>query len=444
MSPNEKKATSWLNARLPIGPLLSSFLDEVIPGGASWAYVFGSICLTLLGVQFLTGVTLAFFYVPSPDHALASITYLHDEVPFGRIILGLHHWSANIFIGVIGLHVLQTFLWGAYKRPREFVWWSGIGLLLLVQGFHFTGYTLPWDQQGYWATEVGTSIAGSAPVIGSYIQKVMRGGEDLGALTLTRFYALHVVILPTIVVALALFHLLCLRLSGPAGSWRSRKTEADAAPNFYPDQMLKDAIAITLVLSCILLLSVFAYSPPTSPADPTDTSVLPRPEWNFLFLFQLLRYFPGVLEWVGATVVPGALVALLFALPFLDRTEERNPWRRQATIVSGFGVLVMIGLLTALAVWSDRATVAYMLHPAVRAGAQVYTENDCASCHKIRGEGNSSGPDLSFIGKARQMTWMRQYIRDPDSLNPDSTMPPFKSLTEEELDHLVAYLESLQ
>jgi ubiquinol-cytochrome c reductase cytochrome b subunit len=121
--------------------------------------------------------------------------------------------------------------------------------------------------------------------------------------------------------------------------------------------MLRDAIAITLVMGFVLLLAVFAYSPPTSPADPTDTSVLPRPEWNFLFLFQLLRYFPGALEWVGATVVPGALVALLFMLPFLDRAEEQNPWRRQVTVVSGFSVIGVIGLLTALAVWSDRATL---------------------------------------------------------------------------------------
>lgn len=429
--------------RLPLGRLFHSFLEERIPGGASWAYVFGSICLALLGVQFLTGIALAFFYVPSPDHALISIRYVADEIPLGRLVLGLHHWSANIFVGVIGVHLLQTFLWGAYKRPRELVWWSGIGLLLLVQAFHFTGFTLPWDQKGYWATEVGTSIAGSVPVMGAYVLKLMRGGEELGAVTLTHFYAIHIAILPGIIVALAIAHLVCLRIAGPAGSWRSIATPA--TPNFYPQQVLKDAIAITLVVSFIFLLAYFAYSPPTTVADPTDTSVLPRPEWNFLFLFQLLRYFPGALEWVGATVVPGALVVLLFLLPFLDWQEERSPFHRRATIAAGFGIIAGIGLLTALAVFSDRAAVAYWLNPTVRTGAQLYAENDCASCHKIRGEGSgSSGPDLSFIGNVREIEWMKQYIRDPDSLNADTTMPPFKRLSEAELDQLATYLKSLQ
>jgi ubiquinol-cytochrome c reductase cytochrome b subunit len=398
----------------------------------------------LLGVQFLTGIALAFFYVPSPDHALASITYIHDVIPLGRIVLGMHHWSANIFVGVIGLHVLQTFLWGAYKRPRELVWWSGIGLLLLIQGFHFTGFTLPWDQKGYWATEVGTSIAGSVPLIGGYILKAMRGGDELGAITLTHFYAIHVVLLPAIVVALVGLHLVCLRLVGPAGAWRSSKVKAQPTPNFYPDQVLKDAIAATLVVGFILALALFAYAPPNNPADPTDTSVIPRPEWNFLFLFQLLRYFPGALEWIGATVVPGLLVTALFLLPFIDNSAERSPFHRRATVLSGLGVLAGIGLLTALAVFSDKATVAYFLNSSVRAGVRVYAENDCASCHKIRGEGAGSGPDLSFIGNAREIEWMKQYLRDPDSLNTDATMPPFKRLSPEELDQLAIYLKSLQ
>jgi ubiquinol-cytochrome c reductase cytochrome b subunit len=430
--------------RFPLRQLWETLLNESIPGGASWAYVFGSICLALLGVQFLTGIGLAFFYVPSPDHALTSITYIANDIPFGRIVLGLHHWSANIFVGVIALHMLQTFLWAAYKRPREFVWWSGIGLLLLVQAFHFTGFTLPWDQKGYWATEVGTAIAGSVPGVGPYILKVMRGGEELGALTLTHFYAIHVVILPGAIVALTIFHLISLRLAGPAGSWRTSHSTETHTSDFYPGQVLKDAIAITLVVSFIFALAAFSYTPPTSPADPTDTSVLPRPEWNFLFLFQLLRYFPGALEWVGATLVPGALVTVLFLLPFLDRGAVRSPRQRRGIVVAGLGVLGGIGALTALAAFSDRAAVAYLLNPAVRAGALIYAENDCASCHKIRGEGSASGPDLSFIGKTREVEWMKQYIHNPDSLNPDSTMPPFKGLTEEELDQLTVYLKSLQ
>jgi mono/diheme cytochrome c family protein len=151
------------------------------------------------------------------------------------------------------------------------------------------------------------------------------------------------------------------------------------------------------------------------------------------------------LEWIGATMVPGALVTLLVLLPFLDWREERSPFRRLATVASGLGVIAGIGLLTALAVLSDRAAVAYWRSPTVRAGAQVYAENDCASCHKIRGEGSGSGgPDLSFIGNVREVEWMKQYIRDPDSLNPNTTMPPFKRLSAAEVDQLATYLKSLQ
>jgi ubiquinol-cytochrome c reductase cytochrome b subunit len=207
----------WIETRLPVRRLWQGFLRESIPGGARWAYVFGSLCLALLGVQLLTGVALVCFYVPSPDHALASLTYLAGDIPWGRVVLGLHHWSANLLVGVIGLHLLQTFLWGAYKRPRELVWWSGIGLLLLVQAFHFTGFALPWDQAAYWATEVGTSIVGTIPAVGPYLLKILRGGEEVGAITLTHFYALHIVVLPGIVAVLVILHLICLRLVGPGG-----------------------------------------------------------------------------------------------------------------------------------------------------------------------------------------------------------------------------------
>ncbi len=196
MTIHTPRDSGWLDARLPVRSVWMSFLAERIPGGARWAYVFGSLCLVLLAVQILTGVAIAFFYVPAPNAALASITYFSTAVPFGRIVLGIHHWSANIFVGVVLLHVAQTFVYGAYKKPRELVWLSGVVLLLLVQGFHFTGFVLPWDQKGYWATEVGASIMKATPLVGDLLMRVMCGGEELGALTLSHFYAVHVLLLP--------------------------------------------------------------------------------------------------------------------------------------------------------------------------------------------------------------------------------------------------------
>jgi ubiquinol-cytochrome c reductase cytochrome b subunit len=435
--------SSWLAARLPVGNLWSTFLAERIPGGARWAYVFGSLCLALLAVQFLTGVTIALFYVPEPDAALASISYLSSDIACGRIVLGIHHWSANIFVGVVLLHVAQTFLYGAYKKPRELVWLSGVALLLLVQGFHFTGFVLPWDQRGYWATEVGTAIISTTPLVGNLLMRVIRGGEELGALTLSHFYAVHVLILPAAVILFAVLHLACLRWVGPAGSWRPARPAAERK-QFFPHQVLKDAIAIALVLAFIVGLAIFDYAPPATVADPTEASFLPRPEWNFLFLYQLQRYFPGSLEWLGTMVVPGLLVLFLIAVPFLDRRSERSPLRRFGVVFGGVTVASLVAVLTALAVASDPATWAYVTRPTVREGARLYAENDCATCHKVRGEGASSGPDLSFIGQAREIDWLRTYVRDPDSLNPATTMPPYKSLSEEEINAIAVYLKSLR
>lgn len=422
--------------------MLSTFLQEPIPGGARWTYVFGSLCLVLFGVQLATGIVLGFFYAPSPDHALDSITYTYNEVPFGRVVLGIHHWSANIFIVMIGLHMLQTFLWAAYKRPRELVWWSGVGLLLLVLGFHFTGFTLPWDQKGYWATEVGTSLVGTVPLVGDFAMKVLRGGSELGAVTLTHFYAIHVLLLPALVGGAVLLHLVFLRSVGPAGAWAPEQP-AHESSSFYPDQVFKDAIAIVLVLVLIVVLALFAYEPPTEPADSTDTTFLPRPEWNFLFLFQLLRYFKGSWEWVGTTILPVGLVLLLVLVPFLDRSKEQNPARRRVVVFSGLGMVAGILFLTALAVVTAPPTAARITDPTIRAGAKVFAANDCASCHKVHGQGGATGPDLSFAGSARETQWLKTYVRDPEKLNPESTMPPFR-LTEEELDRLAAYLKSLQ
>lgn len=434
---------AWLDARLPVRRFVADFLAERIPGGARWAYVFGSTCLALLVVQFVTGVAIAMFYVPAPNAALASITYLSTHVACGRVVLGIHHWSANILVGVILVHMAQTFLYGAYKKPRELVWLSGVFLLLLVQGFHFTGFALPWDQKGYWATEVGTSIMRSTPLVGDLVLRVVRGGEELGALTLSHFFAVHVLVLPALVVLFAVFHLVALRWAGPAGSWHP-PTVASAEKRFFPDQVFKDAVGVTLVLAVILVLAVFEYAPPAYVADPADPSVVPRPEWNFLFLFQIQHYFPGSLEWVGTMVVPGALVAFLLAVPFLDRRRERHPQRRRGMVMAGAAVALSIALLTIRAVASDPATWAYVTRPQVRTGARLYAENECASCHRIRGEGAPSGPDLSFIGQARTLDWLRTYVRDPDRLNPAAAMPPHKGLSDNELDAIAAYLHSLR
>ena len=207
----------WLDSRLKLASLERTLLDEPIPGGASWIYVFGSATLFLFILQAVTGMFLAVYYAPTPDHAYDSVQYIEQQVSFGWFVRGLHHWGASGMVIAVGLHMLQVFLYGAFKPPREMMWMVGVVLFLLVMGFAFTGYLLPWDQTAYWATQVGINMVGTVPLVGDFLVRVMRGGEMLGALTLSRFFAVHVLFLPALIVTGIVVHLFILRRVGPAG-----------------------------------------------------------------------------------------------------------------------------------------------------------------------------------------------------------------------------------
>ncbi|RQW83271.1 MAG: cytochrome bc complex cytochrome b subunit, partial [Geobacter sp.] len=187
---------NWFNERWPFSELIRIGLDEEIPGGSSYAYVFGSLLLFTFSLQAVTGVWQLFYYVPSVQHAYDSLNYLRTEITFGWLIHGLHYWGANAMIILLLCHAVQVFTWGAYKRPRELTWLAGLGLFLVTLAMSFTGSPLPWDEQGYWATVVGTSIAGTVPFVGNLIKLLMRGGQEMGQLALSRMFVLHVAIFP--------------------------------------------------------------------------------------------------------------------------------------------------------------------------------------------------------------------------------------------------------
>jgi len=233
----------WLDSRLRLKPIGKTLLDEPIPGGASWNYVFGSATLFLFVLQAVTGMFLTMYYVPSTDHAYDTVQYIQHEVMFGWFVRGLHHWGASAIMLAIGLHMLQVFFDGAYKPPRELMWMVGIVLFLLMLGFGFTGYLLPWDQNAYWATQVGINMAGRVPIVGDLMVKVLRGGETLGALTLSRFFALHVLFLPSMIIFGIMLHLFILRRVGPAGPWDEKKAK-EGSETFYPRQVYMDAVVM--------------------------------------------------------------------------------------------------------------------------------------------------------------------------------------------------------
>ncbi len=201
-----KKVYEWLDERLDFDGLYKGLLDRPEPEG-NWWNTLGSASLFLFVMQGLTGIFLTVYYTPSPDHAYDSIQYIMNDLAFGWLIRGIHHWGASLMVLVVFIHMVRVFVTASFKYPRELTWLIGVGLLLLTVGMGFTGYLLPWHQQAYWATTVGTRIAGSVPFIGDFILKVLRGGPDLSALTLQRFFSAHIWMLPGLLAALIGVHL---------------------------------------------------------------------------------------------------------------------------------------------------------------------------------------------------------------------------------------------
>jgi quinol-cytochrome oxidoreductase complex cytochrome b subunit len=197
---------TWLDERIGWRNVWDAIFLRKIPK-VNWLYTLGSASLFVAINQIVTGILLTIYYVPTPDHAYDSIQYITSEVPAGWLIRGLHHWGASAMVVLVGLHMLRVIFHGAYKYPREMTWFSGVLLLLITIGFGFTGYLLPWDQKAYWATTVGTRIAGSAPFVGDWVLRIIRGGEDLSAITLARFFGVHVWALPALLLLLVSFHL---------------------------------------------------------------------------------------------------------------------------------------------------------------------------------------------------------------------------------------------
>lgn len=435
------KLHEWLDRRLKLKPLEHTLLDEPIPGGASWIYVFGSAALFLFLLQAVTGMFLAIYYVPAPDHAYDTVQFIQHEVPLGWFVRGLHHWGASAIMVAVGLHLLQVYLYGAYKPPREPMWMVGVVLLLLMLTFGFTGYLLPWDQNGYWATQVGTNMASTVPFIGGFLVKLLRGGDTLGALTLSRFFALHVLFLPALMIIGIGIHLFILRRVGPAGPWDLEQGR-QRRETFWPRQVYMDAVVMLIVFLIVAGLAFTVEFRLADRADPTDNTFTPVPEWYFLFFYELLKLVPGPLEPLATWILPVMLIAALFLLPFIDRNPERRPTGRPVAIASGG--MFLAAVLTLLGISLVNLYSQPRMDPSVARGKRLFAEHHCAACHRIHGEGGRVGPDLSYVGDRRpERSWHIRHYRDPQSVSPGSPMPAFK-LPKEDLNDLASYMLSLK
>lgn len=335
----------WIDARWPLSSLVRLSIEEEIPGGARFVYTLGSAVLIVFMLQAVTGIMQLFFYVPATDHAYDSISYLRTRVPFGWLIHGLHYWGAQLMVILVLLHMSRVFLWGAYKKPRELTWLAGLTLFLVTMGFSFTGSPILWDQRGYWIGEVSTSVPSTAPVLGDFIKRFMRGGEEMGQLALSRLFTLHTSVLPPALMALFALHIIAMRRFGSAGPWKEEEREPKGP--FWPDQVFKDAVAGTTIFLLLIFLTVFFPPGYSGLADPLDISFIPKPDWNFLFLYESLKYFQGPLEPIGTVGVPTLLILVLVLLPFVDRNPERNPLKRPFVMTCA---LILAALVVGLSI----------------------------------------------------------------------------------------------
>ena len=462
----------WLDRRLDLRSARRALLDREVPDRLTWWHTLGSATLTVFAVQAATGIVLATFYSPSPDHAYDSIQFIQHQVTSGGLLRGIHHWSASAMVVLVVAHMIRVFSMGAYKYPREANWLLGAGLFVIVLGFSFTGYLLPWDQKAYWATAVGTSIAGTTPIIGSFLLSTLRGGGELGAATLSRFYALHVLLFPALLGGIVLLHLVMVIRQGIAP--RSSALEADAPKRtsdasypdyydaayaqtkrggvrFYPDIIGKDVMASAAVVIVVVLLALTFGAPLELPADPTDMAYQPTPEWYFLPLFQLLKMVPGSMESLVAFGVPSALLLAIFALPFYDRTSTRTLRHRPVAMASLCVILGGSALLLGAAVREAGPSVApeagRPLTSTERAGRALFAAQKCGDCHTIQGKGGDKGPDLSDVGLHHSSGWLHSYIELPSRFRGDTTqMPSFgpPTLSHIEIEELAQYLTTLR
>ena len=468
-----------IDERLGLSPLTKAIFLRHVPVGLNWWYSLGSAALFLLLLQIVTGTFLAMSYSATPERAYDSIRYIMSEVPYGWFIRGLHHWGASAMVAVVILHLASTFVLGAHKYPREAIWLFGVALFLVVLGFGFTGYLLPWDQKAYWATTVGTNMAGTVPGVGPALVKLIRGGADVGVIALTRFYAIHTLLLPLIISGLAAVHVALVIYHGVSvspGLWHRglRQPKDDGpgrlissyhekyaafkarGPSFWP-HMIADDLRTGLIIFLILAaLTIFFGVPLDERADPTDTTYIPRPEWYFMGLFELLKYFPGALEWVGVALIPGLLVLLLFLAPWLSRGEERRPLKRPLGMVSLSLILLASAGLTLRAYQTTPPTEVVergvVLTSQQLRGRQIVEQQGCNSCHVINGEGGyegedeaKKGPPLDGIPHRMTAADIHTFMEKPKALNPDALMKPLiPPLTHEGVEAITQYLLTLE
>jgi ubiquinol-cytochrome c reductase cytochrome b subunit len=455
-----KRIWRWADDQLGFTEAILPIVQHPVPRGVNWWYVFGSATLVAFLVQVITGVALAFTYVPAPNSAYESLQFINERAVLGNWIRGIHYFGSSAMVILIGIHAIQVFLFGAHKWPRQFNWLSGVLLLGLTLGMAFTGQLLRWDQDGYWTVVVLASMVDRVPLVGTWLTQLAVAGQTVGGATLTRFYATHVFLLPALIFALIGVHLYLVVRHGiseppepgvvvdPA-TYRQRYQDLlKRGEPFWPDAAWKDVVFALVVGAFVVLLAVVVGAPALGhPADPTNIQADPHPDWYFLWLFALLALSPPALESLVILGFPVLLGVVLFLVPFLGATGERAPSRRPwavgivSLVVFSIGVLIVAGYA---APWSPAkdaralpADVTHTLTGDEARGAQVFVDKGCLDCHLVAGTGGRRGPDLTYVGDRLSRDQLTLRI-----INGGNNMPAYGgNITTDQLGALLAFLQ---
>jgi ubiquinol-cytochrome c reductase cytochrome b subunit len=462
-----RRIALWIDDRLHLSKLFDATARHPVPASAaSWFYVFGSGTLLCFVIQIITGICLAFVYVPSASEAYASLEYLNYKLTLGWLLRAIHYWGSTFMVAIMTAHMTQVFLFGAFKYPRELTWISGVVLLFCTLGMAFTGQVLRFDQDAYWGLGIGAAVMGRVPLIGANLVHLMLGGPIIAGETLSRFYTLHVFIIPGLLIAVVSLHLRMVLTKGineyPTPGRLVEKgvydeeykalLKKEGVP-FFPNAIGKDLVFAGLVTLGIMFCAVyFGPKGPLGAPDPTLINTQPRPDFFFLSLFAALALLPDYLETFLMLTAPVVLIAILIALPFISGTGEKSARRRPVAALSVIVILLALGTLTYLGAyspwsphmnaWSGDAMPEKFVKgrsPLELQGAVTLQNQQCRNCHSLGGKGGQRGPALDDV--ATRLTGdqlIRQVIQG------GGNMPAYgKNLSPAEVAALVAFMRTL-
>jgi ubiquinol-cytochrome c reductase cytochrome b subunit len=457
----------WFDKRLQLAAPIREIAEHPVPRNtASWWYVFGSAALVVFMLQIVTGIMLALIYVPSASEAWSSLQYLNHDVTLGWFIRAMHGWGSNFMVAIVLIHMVQVFLFGAYKFPRELTWIVGVFLLLMTLGMAFSGQVLRFDQDAYWGLGIGASIASRVPILGPIILKSMLGGPIIAGATLSRFFALHVFVIPGLLLSFVALHLLMVIKLGindwPMPGRVVRKatyirdyhhlTATEGAP-FVPYAVWKDMFFAAFVLIAVAACAVY-FGPfgPSGVPDPTIIQTAPKPDYFFLWLYALLSLLPPSMETPALLIGPVVAIAGLLLLPFLSGEGEKSWRRRPIAVLTILLIAITLSTFTHLAgytpwsphmdAWSgEPIPPKFLAHRSAleMQGGAVFQAKQCHNCHALDGLGGQRGPALDSVAvRLTQDQLIRQVIQG------GGNMPSYgKNLSPAETTALVAFLGTL-